>query len=122
MTADAEARILGELAALRRMLERITPPPTPQTRLLQALAAVYGHGGAFTSADVADALALRYESRTALRQALHAALAGKAPTPERIGRLLGGIVAAGGPAGDWTLTTPSAEGGSRVWMLVRAGD
>lgn len=121
MTADTEARILIELAELRRLVERITPPPTPQTRVLQALAAVYGHGVAFTSADVADALALHYEPRAALRQALHAALAGKAPTPERIGRLLRGIVASGGATDDWTLTTPTTEGGSRVWMLMRPG-
>ena len=93
----------------------------PHARAVEALAAVYGHGVPFTSADVSDALALRLDTRQALRHTLHVALGGKAPTTERIGRLLRSIVAAGGTAG-WMLTTPATESGSRVWMLQRVGD
>lgn len=119
---DAD-RILDELAALRRMVERLAThaPPRPHARVLEALAAVYGHGVPFTSGDIVDALALCLDTRQTLRQALHAALGGKAPTPERIGRLLRSIVAAGGAAG-WLLTTPATEGGARVWILERVGD
>jgi hypothetical protein len=70
---------------------------------------------------VADALTLRVDTRQALRQALHVALAGKAPTPECVGLLLRRIVKAG-PAAGWMLTTPGTDCGIRVWMLERTAE
>jgi hypothetical protein len=119
---SVQAELVLEVQGLRRLVERLAThaPPAPQTRVLEALAAVYGHGVSFTSSDVADALTLRVDTRQALRQALHVALAGKAPTAERIGSLLRRIVAAG-PAAGWMLCTPATDGGARVWMLEQVG-
>lgn len=115
-------RLAAAVEGLQRLVGRLAThaPPPPQTRVLEALGAVYGHGVSFTSSDVSDALNLHVETRQELRQALHVALAGKAPTPERIGRLLRGIVAAG-PAAGWLLSTPGTDAGARIWMLESVG-
>lgn len=115
------AVVIDEIRALRALVERLVAGslPEPQRRVLDALAGLYGHGVPFTSGDLVEALQVRLSSRQPLRDALHLALAGKPATAERIGRLLRQMLDAGGASGGWRLTTPTTEGGARVWMLER---
>lgn len=128
MTADHQTELLRrvvreEVAAAVREALAAHAPPDPHRRVLRALGALFGTGVPFLSSDVAEALQMRLETRRPLREALHLALGGKAPTPARIGQLLRGIVDdTAVVVGGWRLVSPAAEGNSRVWMLERVGD
>jgi hypothetical protein len=111
--------LFDEIRALRADVARLVRGslPEPQQRVVEALGLLYGPNTPFTSSEVVDALQVRLSTREPLRVALPVALAGKAPSAERVGRLLRRVVDAGGVAGAWRLVSPATEGGARIWMV-----
>ena len=114
--------VRAELAELRAELRAALTPPAGRAAaaLLGALWTVFGQAP-FTSTDVVDAIALDLPARRALRAALEAALAGKAPTAERLGRRLADLAERSTTAAGVRLDAPCRERGVRVWALRQVG-
>jgi hypothetical protein len=104
------------LEALAEAAPRLTPE---QSRLVEALGAVYGPA-CFSTRELVATLAADFGDRPAARQALIDAC-GAAGDRQRVGQCLAGIARQGGRAGRWRLQRVKAERGASLWGLIEHG-